>query len=88
VKLLRKLGADMKGQRVYSSPGVSKGFTVLDVVKHEGHTNIAEKLTRYTSQCACCEKKASADVKLLACSRCKKTFYCSAQCQKLECSAD
>jgi hypothetical protein len=37
---------------------------------------------KYTSQCACCEKKAAADVQLLACSRCLKTYYCSAVCQK------
>ena len=39
------------------------------------------KLTRYASQCACCEQKG-ADVKLQACSGCTTTYYCSTTCQK------
>ncbi len=34
------------------------------------------------SRCNCCLKKA--DTKLLRCSGCRSTFYCSAACQKLE----
>jgi ankyrin repeat protein len=75
VKLLRKLGADMNKESVeYGTP--------LDQAVQQGHYTVAEKLIRYTSQCACCQKQATATVKLLACSRCKKTFYCSSQCQK------
>jgi ankyrin repeat protein len=70
VKLLRKLGVDM-----------NEGIPLIQAML-VGHTAVAAKLVRYTLQCACCQKKATATVKLLACSRCKKTFYCSAACQK------
>jgi hypothetical protein len=55
--------------------------TPLDQAQEEEHDAVAEKLTRCTSQCACCGKNG-ADVHLNACSRCRKTFYCSAQSQK------
>jgi ankyrin repeat protein len=74
VKLLRKLGADVN---VPSEFG-----TALDIARELGHHVVAEKLTKYTSQCQCCGKKATAAVKLSACSRCLKTYYCSAACQK------
>ena len=50
VKLLRKLGAGMAAQGIYG--------TVADLVSKVGHTDIAEKLTRYNSQCAGCKRKA------------------------------
>jgi hypothetical protein len=74
VKLLRKLGADMNEESKYGTP--------LDQAQLRGHAAVAEKLIRYTSQCACCQKKASATVQLLACSRCRKTYDCSVACQK------
>jgi hypothetical protein len=76
VKLLRKLGAKM--DVVASSLG-----TPAELANRAGHPAVAEKLTRYTSQCACCQKQGTG-VKLLACSRCRKTFYCSVACQKQE----
>jgi hypothetical protein len=74
MKLLRKLGAKMDV--------VSVGGTPVAISREMGHDAMAEKLTRYTSECACCQKQATATVKLSACSRCLKTYYCSAQCQK------
>jgi ankyrin repeat protein len=74
VRLLRNLGADMGAESDFGTPA--------DAARREGHVAVAEKLTSYTSQCACCQKKASATVKLLACSICKKTYHCSAACQK------
>jgi uncharacterized protein len=75
VKLLHKLGADMNEEsKLDCSPAAA--------ARVMGHDAVTERLVRYTSQCACCQTKASVTVKLLACSRCKKTFYCSAACQK------
>jgi hypothetical protein len=75
VKLLRKLGADMNEESIVGS--------AVDVAQAFGHDAVAEKLSKYTACCACCQKKkGTADVKLLACSRCLKTYYCSSQCQK------
>jgi hypothetical protein len=56
VKLLRKLGADINE--------VSKYGTPLDQAQLGGHTGVAEKLIRYTSQCQCCLQEAD-DVLLL-----------------------
>jgi hypothetical protein len=47
-----------------------------------GHDAVAEILIKYTACCACCQKRDTAHVKLSACSRCLKTYYCSAACQK------
>jgi hypothetical protein len=74
VKLLRKLGANMTEESDFGTP--------VEVAQEGGHAAMAEKLTKYTSQCACCVKQATATVKLLACSRCMKTYYCTAACQK------
>jgi hypothetical protein len=74
VKLLRKHGADMSGTSAFGTP--------VELARAAGHDAAAEKLTRYTLQCACCQKQGAAGVKLLACSRCMKTYYCSAACQK------
>jgi cytohesin len=65
VKLLNKLGADLNEKSKFGTPLVQ--------ARLRGHNAVAEKLIRYTSQCACCSKQARATVKLLACSRCKKT---------------
>jgi hypothetical protein len=70
VKLLHKLGADMNEESRFGSPAELAGSA--------GHPALAEKLVRYTSQCACCQKQGTTDIKLFACSRCKKTYYCSA----------
>ena len=74
VKLLRKLGADMHEESVLG--------TAVEEAQTYGQRALAEKLTKYTACCACCEKKATADAKLFACSRCKKMYYCSAACRK------
>jgi hypothetical protein len=74
VKLLRKHGAKIDVVSAVGSPA--------ELASKMGHDAVAEKLTRYTSQCACCQKQATVTVKLSACSRCKKTYYCSAACQK------
>jgi ankyrin repeat protein len=74
VKLLRKLGADMNKESTFGTPE--------EIARGQGHTAMAEKLVKYTSQCQFCQKKASVTVKLSACSRCLKTYYCSAACQK------
>jgi ankyrin repeat protein len=76
VKLLRKLGADLNAK-----PSAALGTPLVQALL-KGYVAVAEKLIKYTSQCACCQKQASVTVKLLACSRCKKTYYCSAVCQK------
>ena len=77
VKLFRKLGADVAAP--YQIDG--QQYSAADLASHQGHTALAKKLARYHSQCACCEEKR-ADVRFLACGRCKTTFYCSAACQK------
>jgi ankyrin repeat protein len=75
LKLPHKLGADMNAPSPEGTP--------LDIAQSWGHAAVAEKLTKNTSQCACCQQQqASATVKLSACSRCLKTYYCSAACQK------
>jgi hypothetical protein len=75
VKLLRKLGAKMDADTALHGTPLTQALL-------KGNDAMAEKLMRDTSQCACCQQKATATVKLLACSRCRKTFYCSAACQK------
>jgi ankyrin repeat protein len=75
VKLLRKLGANMNVKS--AACGIA-----VEVAQDSGHDAVAETLVRYTSQCARCQKKATATVKLPACSQCRKTYYCSTACQK------
>jgi hypothetical protein len=75
VKLLRKLGADMNDKSIV-------GMTPLDAARLQRHAAVADKLMRYTACFACCQKQATATVKLSACSRCLKTYYCSAAYQK------
>ena len=77
VKLLRRLGADMTAAVQHKG----KQYSPADFASIKGHTATAERLTRYASQCACCEQKG-ADVKLQACSVCTTTYYCSTTCQK------
>jgi hypothetical protein len=75
VKLFRKLGENMNEESIH-------GMTPLCLAQAFGHPEVAAKLTKYTACCACCQKQGTADVKLLACSRCLKTYYCSAECSK------
>jgi hypothetical protein len=76
VQLLRKLGAKM--DVVASSLG-----SPAELASRAGHPAVAKKLLMYTSRCEFCQAVWK-DVQLFACSRCKKTFYCSVACQKQE----
>ena len=73
VTLLTKLGADVAVN--------SKHGTAAEAAVRVGHTEVAEKLARYASQCAGCSKKGT-EIKLHTCSRCLCTYYCSAACQQ------
>jgi ankyrin repeat protein len=61
VKLLHKLGTNINEESNCGTP--------IELAQQEGHPEVAEKLIKYTSQCQCCGKKATASGKLSACNK-------------------
>jgi hypothetical protein len=65
--------------------GNSWPLASLECVQSRDHQKIARKVMRVVNEdqgCTKCGKHQSADVKLLKCSGCRTTLYCSVECQK------